>query len=121
MAGAAVETERGEAAAVGMGARQSYQLSGLVSLVMVMVAMGWWWCEWRGQIPREQNCPGKGLAYLSLLIRHARRSFAREGTCRTPPPWLPGWWCRKCSGSPSIFASQSMTFISSSVHTGLEA
>lgn len=69
----------------------------------------------------QENCPGKGLAYLSLVSPNARGSFANGGTCKTPPPWLPGWWCRKCSGSPSIFASQSMTFISSSVHAGLEA
>lgn len=74
-----------------------------------------------GEPPRRRECLDKGSAYLSRLSPHSGRSFANGGTCKTPPPWLPGWWCRKCSGSPSIFASQSMTFISSSVHAGLEA
>lgn len=42
-------------------------------------------------------------------------------TCNTPPPTLSGWWCRNLSGRPSILASQSITFISSSVQAGLAA
>lgn len=29
---------------------------------------------------------GKGSAYLPLLSPHAGRSFAKVGTCKTPPP-----------------------------------
>lgn len=87
-------------------------------MMAVIVVEGMTW----GDLCGKQE---KALCGVQLIIHpsapQARRSSAKVGTCKTPPPWLPGWWCRKCSGSPSIFASQSMTFISSSVHAGLEA